>query len=145
MSESGRSRWQRHAMRRAKGPNPYQPWATPKDRAPTISSGPTARPMPPASPWRINGRHHRKENAGNRRSSCRWEGCLVLATSRTRPALSSSRQPGLQPQFYRSRRWGGLSALFRFGASVLGRCPRLGWRRAVGALGLGLPEHIDRG
>jgi hypothetical protein len=36
-------------MRRANGPDSYQPWATPKVRAPTNSPGPTARPMPPTS------------------------------------------------------------------------------------------------
>lgn len=37
------------AVPRAKGPNPSQPWATPKVPVPTNSRGPTARPMPPAA------------------------------------------------------------------------------------------------
>ncbi len=34
-------------------------------------------------------------------------------------------------------RWGGLSALIVFSAFDLGRCPRLGWSRTVGALASG--------
>ncbi len=91
---------QSEGMRRAKGPNSYQPWATPKVRAPTSSPGPTARPMPPASPWRIHGRHHRESNAVSHRSSCPLERCPCLATSRTSQASSSSRQPRSPPGFW---------------------------------------------